>query len=73
MHTKTRLVSVTMLQQFNHETVEGLDFSTVENSGEIEVVAELFNDEKSVLVSVIVNDLEIFKKEIDAFESWAGK
>ena len=69
MHTKIRLISVTPLQEFTQKTVDGLDFSTVENSGEIEIVAEITNDEKSELVSKVVVDFDIFEQELETFEN----
>lgn len=68
MKTDIRLVSATILQEVNVETIDGLDFSTIENSGEIEIIVELANDEKSEFVSKVVSDFNIFKQEIEAFE-----
>jgi len=68
MKTDIRLVSVTMIQEFNQETIDDLDFSTIQNSGEIEIVVELANDEKSEFVSKVVSDFNIFKQEIEAFK-----
>ena len=68
MHTKIRLISATMLQEFNQKEIDGIDFSTIENSGEIEIVVEISNDEKSELISKVVCDFNIFKQEIEAFK-----
>ena len=71
MLTKIRLVSVTMLTEFHPKEIDGLDFSSIENSGEIEVVAEITNDTgKSVLVNRVINDFDIFAKDIEAFRLW---
>ena len=68
MKTDIRLVSATILQEVNVETIDGLDFSTIENSGQIEIIVELANDEKSEFISKVVCDFDIFKQEIAAFE-----
>ncbi len=76
MLTKIRLVSATMLKEFHSKEIDGVDFSSSENSGEIEVVAEITNADssvkhgKSVLVSKVISDFDIFKKDIEAFKLW---
>lgn len=71
MPTKIRLVSVTMFKEIHSKEIDGVDFSTIENSGEIEVVAEITSESgKSVLVNKVINDFDIFIKDIEAFRLW---
>jgi hypothetical protein len=66
MATSIRLISATMVQEFNNDDP---DFPVIENNGGIGVVAEIPDGKgRSVLVNTVINDFKIFKRDMNAFQ-----
>ncbi len=69
--TEIRLISATLKQELNTDDTL---FPSIENNGEIEIVAELieptaeFHPDRTEIVSVHLLDFDIFKEQVKDFE-----